>query len=42
MKIKIKQQDLSDDKNISDSMAYLMRIFMICLVFPNASQLASV
>ena len=39
--IKIKQQDLiRDGKNISDSIAYLMRVYMICLIFASASQLA--
>ena len=39
--IKIKQQDLlHDGKNISDSVAYFTRVYMICLIFPSASQLA--
>ena len=39
--IKIKQQDLlRDGKNISDSIAYFTRVYMICLIFPSASQLA--
>ena len=29
-----------DGKNISDSIAFLMRASMICLIFPSASQLA--
>ena len=38
--IKIKQQDLlPDDENISDSTAHFMRVHMICLIFPSASQL---
>ena len=36
--IRIKQQDLlHDGKNISDSIA---RVYMICFIFPSASQLA--
>ena len=39
--IKIKQQDLLRDcKNISDSIAYFTRVYMTCLIFPRASQLA--
>ena len=39
--IKIKQQDLlHDGKNISDSTAYFTKVYMICLIFPSASQLA--
>ena len=39
--IKIKQQDLlHDGKIISDSIAYFTRVYMICLIFPSASQLA--
>ena len=39
--MKIKQQYLlRDGKNIFDSIAYFMRVFMICLIFPSASQLA--
>ena len=39
--IKIKQQDLlRDGKNISNSIAYFTRVYMICLIFPSASQLA--
>ena len=38
---KTKQQDLlRDGKNISDSIAYLTRVYMICLIFPNVYQLA--
>ena len=29
-----------DGKNISDSIAYFTRAYMICLIFPSASQLA--
>ena len=37
--IKIEQQDLlRDGKNISDSIAYYTRVYMICLTFPNVSQ----
>ena len=36
-----KQQDLLlDSKDISDSIAYFTRVYMICLTFPSASQLA--
>ena len=39
--IKIKQQDLlHDGENISDSIAYFTGVYMICLIFPSASQLA--
>ena len=39
--INIKQQDLlPDGKDISDSIAYITRKCMICLIFPSASQLA--
>ena len=39
--IKIKQQDLlRDRKNISDSIAYFTRAYVICLIFLGASQLA--
>ena len=39
--IKIKRQGLLHyRKNISDSIAYLTRVYMICLIFPSASQLA--
>ena len=39
--IKIKQQDfLQFGKIISDSIAYFMRVYMICLIFSSASQLA--
>ena len=39
--IKIKQQDLlHDGKNISDSIAYFLRVCMISLIFASASQLA--
>ena len=39
--IKIKEQNLlHDGKHISDSIAYFTRGYMICLLFPSASQLA--
>ena len=39
--ITIKQQDLlHDGGNISDLIAYFTRVYMICLIFPNASQSA--
>ena len=39
--MKIKQQDLlHDSKNIYDSISYYTRVYMICLIFPSASQLA--
>ena len=39
--MKIKQQDLLDDgKNIFDSIACFTRVYMICLIFSSASQLA--
>ena len=39
--IKIKQQDLlHHGKNISDSIAYFTIVYIICLIFPSASQLA--
>ena len=41
LQIKIRQLDLlPDGKNISDSIAYFTRVYMICLIFPSASQLA--
>ena len=41
--MKIKQQDsLGDGKNISDSISYFTRVYMICLIFPSASQLAPI
>ena len=37
--VKIKQQDLLYHiKNISDSVAYFMRVYVICTIFPSASQ----
>ena len=39
--INIKQHDqFHDGKSISDSIAYFTRVYMICLIFPSASQLA--
>ena len=39
--IKIKQEDLLlDGKRISDSIAYFTGVYMICLIFSSASQLA--
>ena len=39
--MKIKQPDLlNDGKNISDSIAYFTRVYMICQIFPSTSQLA--
>ena len=39
--IKIKQQDLLRvGKDTSDSIAYFTTVYMICLIFPSASQLA--
>ena len=39
--IKIKQLDLlRDGENISHSTAYFTRVYIICLIFPTASQLA--
>ena len=40
--IKIKELDLlRDGKNISDSIAYFMRVHMICLIFSSASCISS-
>ena len=37
--VKIKQQDLLYDiKNISDSIAYFTRVYVIYIIFPRASQ----
>ena len=37
--VKVKQQDLLYHiKNISDSVAYFMRVYVICTIFPSASQ----
>ena len=38
--IKTKQDLLRDGKKNSDSTAYLTRVYMICSIFPSASQLA--
>ena len=39
--VKIKQQDLLlDGKDISYSIAYFTRVYMVCLIFPSVSQLA--
>ena len=41
--IKIKRQDLlRDGKNISDSISYFTRVYVICLIFPSTSQLARI